>query len=994
MTQTTHLPPDLINALNAAGLETRVDSVSRLLYSTDASIYQIEPLGVALPRTADHINAAVELCAQYQVPIIARGSGSGLAGQAIGRGLILDCSRHLDALITINPEERTATAQPGLVLDVLNAAAAAHGLQFGPDPASSERATLGGVIANNATGAHSILYGMAADHLLEVETVFTDGYTASLGEIDLAQPIRSVSRAAAFTRAALGIHHQGGAAIRANWPQVWRRASGYNLNYLLPWSPTAPPQWHPNWLPHHFGATTPEAAPYPPVRPGRLNLAALLAGSEGTLGIIRSAKINLVRKPRHTILGVLAYETIAAACDDTPRLLEFGPSAVELMTRRIVQMARSVPAYARLIDFVPHSMPDDEIPAAFLVVEFSGDSPAALREQVRILGPQAHIAADPAAQARIWKARKVGLGLLLSKPGNAQPSAFIEDVVVPVEQLGAYVQEVEKICAQNEVEAAYYAHASAGCLHIRPVLDLRTDRHIAAMRQIAAHTIGYSLQKGGVISGEHGDGLARSIWLEQAFGAEVMALHGDLKRAADPDGLLNPGKIIDPAPMDANLRYGAGYASQGWPTTLDFSARQVSLENAIEMCNGAGVCRKLTGFMCPSFQVTRDEQHSTRGRSNLLRAYIRQQGGEPQIGAEAVMAALDLCLACKGCKTECPSGVDVAKLKYEFLQEYYRSHPRRVRDYLFGYFGELARFSKPLHGVVNGVLGNPRLWKLTAKLLNLAPKRSFPKFRPQNLTPARPKKSQAACLLLFDDFTRYNHPEAGQAALKVLAAAGIAVQILPVGSAGRSLISKGFLEQAKKQARKLVQAVEQADPIGRLPIIGLEPSEIYTLADEFVDFFPQDQAVAALARRAWMWDEYLLRHEDALAFVSNPSQPDPRPKVLLHGHCYQKARPPADDGLPVGMDATVQMLETMGYAVETIQAGCCGMAGSFGYEAEHYDIAMQVGELALFPAIRQAGSDVLVAASGVSCQAQIADGTQRTAAHPISLVAAQISSKL
>ncbi len=1054
------LPLELIADLAKAGLETRVDPVTRVLYSTDASIYQIEPLGVAFPRRLDHLNAAVELAAKYSVPVIARGAGSGLAGQAIGAGLILDCSRYLDRILEIDPQAQTATVQPGVVLGALNRATASHGLQFGPDPASADRATVGGVIANNATGAHSIVYGMTADHLLEVEVVLGDGSVATFGEDgrprtedgswrsaacpELSRRVRGRLSAcpepgrratghpsSVFHRTALHIRENHADAIRAHWPRTWRNVAGYNLNYLLPWFPSTPPLWPPDLLTLN------------PLTSNSLNLAPLFAGSEGTLGIIRTAKLRLVRKPAHTILAVLAYDSIAEAAEATPGLLELGPSAVEMITRRIIRLARSVPAYARQITFVTGD------PAAMLVVEFAGDDPNRLKERVRDLGAEAYVAESAEAQAQIWGVRKVGLGLLMSRFGDAKPVAFIDDITVPVEFLGAYVREVERITRDHDVEAAYYAHASAGCLHIRPILDLKSPRHISALRSIAEQATSAGLRFGGTISGEHGDGLARSEWLERAYGTEIVGCFRELKRAADPQGILNPGKIVDPPPMDQNLRYGADYRSQDWQPTLSFG-RQGGLAGAIEMCSGVGVCRKTEGVMCPSFQVTREEMYSTRGRANLLRELIdgrrtnadgRQttddRGRETEspcpppvlssVEGSATFSALDLCLACKGCKSECPSAVDMAKLKYEFLHEYYRTHRRKLRDYLFGYFGVVAQLGHPFGKLVNWGMGNGVLWGMFASLLGLAPERRLPRFRvagklvnwgngklgtgklgngnqstdPQSTdtqstdpqyTNLLTYQSTNPCLLLLDPFTQHFHPEAKDAVLRVLAAAGYQAQIIPVSGAGRTLISKGFLDAAKKHAQKVIAAIHELDPEGKLPILGIEPSEIYTLSDEYPDFFPEDEQVAAIAKRAWMIDEFLVRPgANGKQRMANGGRRSSvvrrRSAVLLHGHCYQKARPPADDGYPVGVDATVAMLEAAGYEVEVVEAGCCGMAGAFGYEAEHYELSMQVGELALFPAVRAAGENVIVAAAGVSCQAQIEDGTAREAVHPITLLA-------
>ncbi len=963
------LSPDFLQALRRAGIETRTDPVTRTLYSTDASIYQIEPLGVAFPHSDVELSAVVELAAQHRVPLLPRGAGSSLAGQAVGEALVLDLSRHLTAFV-VDPESRTAVAQPGVVLGTLNREAARYGLQFGPDPASADRATVGGVVGTNATGAHSIRYGMTADHLLSVEVLLADGQTARFLPLSLKTAetgARQEGILGALYRFALDVRAHHAETIRQNWPQVWRRASGYNLTYLLPWSPAVPPRW--------------EGEAYPPLQPGHINLAPLFAGSEGTLGVLKRVTLRLVERPRHTVLGVLPYESIAEACDDTPRLLSLGASAVELLPRMLLHLARAVPAYARQLTFVQGD------PAALLMVEFAGDDPLLLREQVARLGPRAYLALTPEAQAQVWNVRKVGLGLLMSRPGDAKPIAFIEDVTVPVERLGAYVRTLETVFAEHGVEAAYYAHASAGCLHVRPILDLRRQKDIAALRSLARAATAAGLKLGGTVTGEHGKGLARSEWLPDEFGESIMGLFRELKRTADPHGLLNPGKVVDALPMDANLRYGEGYRSQGWQSTLDFSL-QGGLTGAVEQCNGAGVCRKDTGVMCPSFQATREEMFSTRGRANLLRALISGRFPVEALAEEAARSALDTCLACKGCKSECPSAVDMAKLKYAFQERYYRTHPRPPRDYLFAWFGRLAPWGALLAPLVNPLMGSaPARWML--RRLGIAPDRALPRFAASRYAPPS-SGSRPDVLYLPDAFTRYTEPWVERAALETLHRAGLRVRLLETLGAGRPLISKGFLPQAKARLTRLLDELRRLDPGGELPVVGVEPSEIYTLRDELPDFFPGDEIARSLARRAWMLDEFLLRRPEALARLQEGVSGAGR-RVLLHTHCYQKARPPADDGLPAGSEATRALLESLGYAVEMVDDTCCGMAGAFGYEAEHYELSMQIGELRLFPAVRAAAEDTIVAAVGTSCRHQIADGTAREGVHPVVLLSKDLT---
>lgn len=977
--------------------ELRSDLATRMLYSTDASLYQIEPLGVAFPKTQDDLQATVELAAKYKVPVLPRGSGSSLAGQAIGEALILDCSRWLDKLVDIDPEARTATVEPGLVLSSLNAAAAKHGLIFGPDPASAERATMGGVIGNNATGAHSILYGMAADHLVSAEVIQADGSLAKWESVSLSA-IRD--QPSAILSAAMDIREKYAQAIVENYPRSWRNSAGYRLNYLLPWSPSAPQRWSDDW--------SLASGCYPPVEPGTLNLAPLLAGSEGTLAVIRQATVNLVTRPKYTILGVLAYDSIAEACDDAPRLLEYNPSAVELIPQLLIRLAKGVPAYAAQVGWVRGD------PAALLAVEFSGSSLEALREAVRSLGQDVIVAETQEEQNKVWSVRKVGLGIFDSRPANARPVAFIEDCAIPVERLGEFVREVEHILAEHQTYGAMYAHASAGCLHIRPILDLKNGQGRKSLRSIAEATFALTSRLGGAMSSEHGDGIARAEFLRQTYGGEVVEAMRILKQAADPHNLLNPGKLLDAPPLDSHLRYGEGYQAKAWQPELDFR-RNSGLAVAIEQCNGQGVCRKDTGVMCPSFQATREEANSTRGRANLLRTLIvnRQLSislKQPPIVhrnseiESAAFGALDLCLACKGCKAECPSGVDMAKLKYEFQHEYYKSHRRSLRDYLFAYIGPLAQVGAPFGSLFNFVMGQKFVRKFINPVFKLAENRTLPRFRNHNHTRrtlSANSEYQETVILLRDTFTHFFEPEIEQATLAVLAACGVKVILLSYFGAGRTLVSKGFIEPARRHAERIIDSINKLDPEGRFPVLGIEPSELYTLRDEFFDLLPERSVeVSALASRAWLVEEYLIRpiHGESIhnLRITNLLQQKPSltaQKVSLHGHCYQKAQPPAPDGFPVGQFASAELLKQAGYDVTIIPSGCCGMAGAFGYEAEHYAVSMQVGELVLFPAIRNwkaENRDGQIAAVGTSCRSQITDGTGAIPKHPLVLLFEQL----
>jgi FAD/FMN-containing dehydrogenase/Fe-S oxidoreductase len=986
------LSTDFVSELkkNFSG-DVRNDLATRILYSTDASIYQIEPLGIAIPKTQEDLQAAVELAVKYQVPILPRGAGSSLAGQAIGKALILDCSRWLNNLVDIDPEARTATVEPGLVLTKLNDIAAKHSLVFGPDPASAERATMGGVIGNNATGAHSIMYGMTVDHLISADVIMADGSLATWGSLsgERVEMRDSSSILSSILLTVQKIRSTYADDIKQSYPQTWRNSAGYRLNYLLPWSPSVPSQWTGKSYPANL-------------EPNTFNLAHLLAGSEGTLAVIRSATVNLVPLSKHTVIGVLSYESIVDACNDVPRLVEYGPSAVELIPRMLIRLAKDVPAYASQVGWV------DGDPAALMAVEFSGNRLAVLRDVVKSLGPDVLIAESKEDQSLVWGVRKVGLGIFDSRPADRRPVAFIEDCAIPVEQLGEFVRETDRILAAHNTFAAYYAHASAGCLHIRPMLDMK---HGAKdLRPIAEAVLALTMRLGGSMTSEHGDGIARGEFLRQIYGNEVIGAMQLLKSSADPEGLLNPGKLIDAPPMDTHLRYGDEYIAQAWNPALNFS-RNTGLMGAIEQCNGQGVCRKDNHVMCPSFQATREEGYSTRGRANLLRAMITVGTSIPGVEKNkreiesATLSALELCLACKGCKAECPSGVDMAKLKYEFQNEYYKHHRRKLRDYLFAYIDRFVRTGAQFGWLVNWIMSSRQI----KQILGLAEARELPKFmlNHQKIETFRGLNTETG-LLLRDTFTHFFEPEIEVAALKLLSACGVNVLHLPYFGAGRTLISKGFIEAGKLHAERILDSIQELDPQRNLPILGIEPSELYTLRDEFLDLVPhRAEEVESIADRAWLVDEWLTRPDEfgqlrvAKIIREYPHSKKPGKKIKnnllsihLHGHCYQKAQPPSDDGYPIGQEASAEMLRALGYVVETIPSGCCGMAGAFGYESEHYELSMQVGELVLFPEIRErrkASSNDRFSAPGTSCRAQMLDGTGERAEHPLVLAAELLS---
>ena len=950
--------------------EVNTDMVSRVLFSTDASNYQILPLAVVFPKVQDDLEAVMEVVAQHRLPLLPRGSGSSLAGQTVGAAVVVDFSRYLDKVEQVDAEEKTAWVQPGVVLSNLNRALNAYDLQFGPDPASADRATMGGIFGNNATGSHSIVYGMASDHLLDVDVILADGEIDRFSSLPLEQAQHRANQAGLsgnIYRTALDIRENRQELIRAHWPKTWRNCSGYALNYLVPWTNSQPPGW--------------QLGVYLPVSPGELDMAKLMVGSEGTLAMFTRFKIGLVDKVRHKVLVVLPFDDIISASEATPGILETGPSAVELVPKAILEKARTVPAYAAKIAFLEGS------PEAVLLVEYAGDSMAEVRAKAAVLSGMGLLLEDEQLQKQLWEVRKVGLGLIMLVKGDAKPIPFIEDLTVPVESLGAFVREFKQVLADYGTRGDFYAHASAGCLHIRPIVNLKSEAGVSAMREIAGEMVKVTLKYGGALSGEHGDGLSRGEWLDEIYGQEIVSLFQQLKQAADPENLLNPGKVAQAGPMVNDLRFGADYAVKPWETVQGFDAMG-GLAGAIEMCNGAGVCRQSSGAMCPTFQATRDEMHSTRGRSNLLREYIAGKYLDTQSAEQAAYEALQLCLACKGCKAECPSSVDVAKLKYEFMHHYYQNHKRPVSDYLFGYIGRFARLGRPFGWIANHLFRAEWFKRAMENGLGISAKRTMPQFHSRARIAQTPKvQTGEDVILLSDPYSEYFSTELLAAAGKVLTGAGCKVHLLSNVGAGRTMLSKGFIPAAKKHGEKLLAEIKKIDPEGRMTLVGIEPSEIAMITDDLLGLV-SDPYLEALAKRCFSVEEFLLRTNaagmpryQALDIHAEGLE------ILLHGHCYQKAQKPKDDSLPFGVGATVAVLEHLGCVVEVVQSGCCGMAGAFGYEVDHYETSQQVAEMFLLPAIRNKQEHQVVAASGASCRAQIEDGTQEIPLHPVRILA-------
>jgi len=949
--------------------EIRFDDLAKVLYSTDASIYEIEPLGVVIPRTADDVLATVEACGRHGAAILPRGAGTSLCGQSIGRAVILDLSKYLNRVLEVNVEERWARVQPGVVLDELNAELLPHGLWFAPDVSPSNRATLGGMIGNNSSGARSIVYGRTGEHVLEMSVVLPDAQriaARSLSDPDFGRILASETREGELCRTLHRLVTAHRNEISARYPKILRRVGGYGLDEFVNGKP--------------------------------FNLSRILVGSEGTLATTLDAKINLEPRPKPTqvALMVVHYRTMTDALESTAEILTTGPTAIELADKYILDLTRTSLEYARQMTFVQGD------PGALLFVEYYGETPQELtdkldRLQARLtrqgIGTAFTRAVSPEEQQRIWKVRKAGMALLLGMIGDKKPIAGIEDTAVAPERLAEFLKRLDGIVRSHGVEAAYYGHASVGCIHVRPILDLKRDPEVEKLRAIAEQVSDLVMEFGGAMSAEHGDGLARSCWNEKLFGPTLYQAFRELKAIFDPQGIMNPGKIVDAPPMTANLRYGGRYKARQVKTFFRF-AREGGFDRAVEMCNGAAVCKKkLEGTMCPSYMVTLEEEHSTRGRANALRAAINGHLPAEALASPRMYEVFDLCLECKGCKAECPSNVDMAKLKYEFLAQYYARNGTPLRARLFGNIEALNRVGCACAPLSNWVANSPPARWLSDRLFGIHRNRRLPPFARETFTrwfaqrngrrgaatahsPAMGRAARRPVVLFSDTYTTYNYPELGKAAVKVLEAAGCEVILAEKKCCGRPLISKGLLRQAKENAAynvdRLSRYVEQS-----IPIVGLEPSCILTFRDEYPDLV-DDPRTARLAKGTFLIEEFLLGLHRG-GHLDLPLRPRVK-SVLLHGHCHQKAL--------TGSSPSLQVLRLLPETnVEEVDSGCCGMAGSFGYEKEHYELSLAIGNRRLFPAIKAKGPDWDVVAAGVSCRQQIAHGTGRRAKHLVEILA-------
>jgi len=972
--------------------EVAFDDFTRGLYATDASIYQIQPRGVVIPKNVDDVLAVRAICAEAGVPILPRGAGTSQCGQTVNDAIVVDVSKYLDDIESIDLAARRVRVQPGVVLDRLNVRLARDGLFFPVDPSTASRATIGGMAANNSSGARSIRYGTMLRNVVSIDAVLADGTRVRFADVapnalvEGASPVRNgdPERYHDLVAQMRAIAARESDEIAARFPKLLRRVGGYNLDV---------------------------------VSSGPFNASHLLVGSEGTLGFFTSIELALQPLPRFRVLGVCHFPRFGDAMAATKELVKSDPVAVELVDQTMLDLSRRNPAFAPTVERFVRGRPD-----AILLVEFSGDEERALREKLDELDermaelgfPNAVVKVTEAkAQAEIWSVRSAGLNIMMSMKGDAKPVSIIEDCAVPLEDLAEYTERLTRIFEKYGTYGTWYAHASVGCLHVRPVLNVKRDDDVRKLRAIAEEAFAIVREFGGSHSGEHGDGIVRSEFHEEMFGSELVRAFEEVKDAFDPGALFNPGRIVRAPKMDDRslFRYGANYAPIAIDTVLDWS-EWGSFAGAVEMCNNNGACRKDAAVMCPSYMATHDEHDVTRGRANALRLALTGQLGAGAFESDAMYGVMDLCVGCKACKRECPTGVDMARMKIEFLHAYRRRHGKRMKDRIVAGIPRTAPFARRLRSLLQMRNALPPLARLLEPLTGFSARRKLPvpsadPFRDndelENIgsrtrthtsssrhnrvalpapdesgsEPPGTRTNEAREVVLFvDTFSRWFEPENARAVLQVLEAAGYDVRFAQPSDGrglccGRTYLTMGFVEDALREVRRTIAALEEPANRG-VPIVGIEPSCLLTLRDEFTALVP-GEATSTIASRAMLFEDFLVREADAgslrLALRALPEK-----RAIVHGHCHQKAF----GEMPAVMRALEMIPELQASGIES---SCCGMAGSFGYEPQHVEVSNTMGERSLLPAVRAASSDVLIVADGTSCRAQIREGAHRESVH-------------
>ena len=920
-------------------------------YATDASIYQVQPLAVVVPRTVADVAATMAIAREAGVPVLPRGGGTSQCGQTVNRAVVLDCTKHLRAVLAVDAAAGTTLVQPGLVLHHLNAALKPHGLFFPVDPSTASRCTIGGMAGNNSCGSKSIRYGLMADNVLAIDALLADGTAHRFGPVadNLGEGVPAAMAALMQRLRALGAAEAE--EVAARFPTQLRRVGGYNIEVL-----------------------TPAAR-----RAGRENLARLLVGSEGTLAFSAALELKLQPVLPRKMVGICQFPTFRAAMEASRHIVALAPEAVELVDRTMIDLGRAIPIYRATIDRMVIGEPD-----SLLLVEFHGqaDAPlaAALDELEALMGDLGHPravvrATDAAFQADIAAVREAGLNIMMSMKGDGKPVSFIEDCAVDLADLADYTERLNAVFARHGTKGTWYAHASVGCLHVRPVLNMKDPADVRTMRAVAEECFALVREYKGSHSGEHGDGIVRSEFHEAMFGPRIVRAFEAVKDAFDPAGLLNPGRVVRAPRMDDRtlFRYGPGYADAGHRPALDWSEHPGHLLGAVEMCNNNGTCRSFdAGVMCPSYRVTRDEQHLTRGRANTLRLALTGQLGLDAMAGDDVAAAMKLCVSCKACKRECPTGVDMARMKIEALAARAARHGVPLRDRLVAELPRYARLAATLAPLANARNRVPALARLGERTLGLAASRPLPAWRRDWLRDEPGGGSDGDVLLLADTFNRYFEPDNLRAALRVLRAAGFRPVIAGDGGrplcCGRTYLSAGMVDRARAEAQRTLRALT-----GGRPVVGLEPSCLLTLRDEFTALLPSAES-RALAERSLLLGEFLTRHAPDLPLRERPGT------AHVHGHCHQKAFGAFDAGL-------ASLRQVPGLAVRPITSSCCGMAGAFGYGADTQAESRAMAEATLLPAVRVAAADDVIVADGTSCRHQIADLGGRQAVHSVRVIA-------
>ena len=955
--------------------DLKSDEVTRTLYATDASVYKEMPLAVAYPAGDNDLVTLVRFAIDTNIPLIPRAAGTSLAGQVVGNGLVVDVSRHMTRMLEFNPDERWIWVQPGVVLDELNAFLAPHQLFFAPETSTANRCMIGGMLGNNACGLHSLVYGSTREHTLAVRAVLSDSTQVEIGELSLEELHKKQKQNDLEGKIYKYILQllddpENRAEIRNNYPDpsIPRRNTGYALDIIAqmrPFSSKGPP----------------------------FNLARLLAGSEGTLTLFTAIKLQLVDIPPPYKAVVCAHFTsIQETLQGNLVALRHQPTAVELMDSVVLSCTKSNRLQEENRFFVVGD------PRAILIIEFAESTPEELDE--KISGVVRHLQERNLGYAfpvvpgkeikRVWNLRKAGLGLLANLPGDAKSVTVIEDTAVPVENLPAYIAEMEALFEEFGMTCVYHAHVGTGELHLRPVLDLKNPEDVVRFRQIATATVPIVKKYRGSFSGEHGDGRLRSEFIRTLLGDANYKMMEGVKKVFDPQNLFNPGKIIDPVCMDQNFRTTPGQPTPDLTTYFDWSDTH-GVVRAAEKCNGSGDCRKshlIGGTMCPSYQATRDERNSTRARANILREYLNKPMGRNGFDHPEIKEILDLCLSCKACKSECPSSVDMAKLKAEFLQNWYDVHGIPLRSRLIGEIPHIFKMGMLFPALFNSLASLPPFRWVFNRISGFSPMRSLPKlshrslsgwYRQNRLKVVSSHAPTGKLYLYVDEFTNYTDADIGVTTLLLLTRLGYSIEIVRQPFSARTYLSKGMLKKAKRIVRHNIQLFKGLIDV-TTPLVGIEPSAILGFRDEFPDLAGDDlrQDAIDLGTNVMLLDEFLAREMKAGRIGVNQFTGE-KTEILVHGHCQQKA--------VASTDPTLFILNfPENYSAHEIPSGCCGMAGSFGFEKGHYDLSMKVGELVLFPAVREASPDTLIAAPGTSCRHHIYDGTGKRALHPVEIL--------